>query len=114
MCFDECYSFYLSKQNGKPLFSASFFSEKASSRVELESVPVKEEEFASLLKLISENDLVKKAKNFKATKHSFEATDEVDYSLSIYSDIGNVFAELHPKELEDFFFELAEKYICIH
>lgn len=111
MCFDESYSFYLSKQNGKPLFSASFFSEKAGSRVELESVPMKEEEFASLLKLISENDLVKKTKSFKSTKHSFEATDETTHSLSIYSDTGNISAELHSKELEDFFFELAEKYI---
>ena len=111
MCFDNCYSFCLYEQNGKPLFSASFFSEKAGSRVELESVPVKEEELASLLKLISENDLVKKTKSFRKPKLSFEATDEADYSLSIYSDIGNVFAELHSKKLEDFFFELAGKYI---
>ncbi len=111
MCFDYCYSFYISKRNEKLLFSASFFLKNANGRICFEDAPVKEEAFSSLLDLISKTNLIKKANNFKAQEQSFEALDETTYSLSVYFETGSVFAKISSKELEKFFFELAEKYV---
>ncbi|MDO4379785.1 MAG: hypothetical protein Q4D20_02810 [Clostridia bacterium] len=110
MCFDYCYSFYISRRNGKLLFSVLCFLKNTNGRISFEDVPVKEEVFSSLLDLISKTDLIEKAKNFKTQEQSLEVLDEADYSLSIYFETGSVFAKISSKELEKFFFELAEKY----
>lgn len=113
MCFDFCYSFYLSKKDGKILFSASFFSEAENEHIEFENAPVKEEVLSSLFDLISKNNLFERAKNFKASEENFETLDETAYTLGIFFKSTSVFSRMRSKELEKFFFELAEKHIRI-
>lgn len=112
MNYSYTYSFSLFKSENNWVISAKCFADRESSEIEFENCRVTKREADELLNIISEKNLIWTIKHYKKPKFKYYAIDESTYYTSIsFVDGKSIGAEIYAgKNLENFFYYLANKY----
>lgn len=110
------YSFWVRADNSSMLFDADCYTGNYEIPTVLESVEISNDEYAELMKIIEEAQLIQYAENYKKPpKSPVFVSDETTYCFSLtFTDGENYLTYNRQEELENYFYALAEKYAETH
>ena len=110
MDYSHSYSFYLRKTENGWLFDARCFVDDHHKEVAFENRDVSNEDMKTLFEILERNDSIAYAENYKKPKKlPFEVMDETTYSFCLTFSDGSQYTTCDwQKELEEFFYRLAE------
>ncbi|MGN0601873.1 MAG: hypothetical protein ACI4I7_04105 [Oscillospiraceae bacterium] len=110
---DRSYGYYflLHRDNEKWLFDAECFTHDHEEETVFENREVSDEDMDMLFEILKQNDSITYAENYKQPKKSpFIVLDETTYGFGLtFSDGEQYSTRDWQKDLEDFFYRLAEK-----
>ena len=105
-----CYSFGLYKED-KWYFDCECFIKDFMEKVEIERMPISNDEVNMALDIIREKDLIYQAEKFKKIDSPFFTTDETTYTFILrFSDNMGKATTLSQSSLETLFYDLVKKY----
>lgn len=106
------YSFWAHKEDNGWLLDAECFTHTFETETKLENRELSGEDAEELLEILEQNESIAYAENYKEPKKfSAEVADETSYCFCLNFSDGNQYVTYdRQKDLETFFYRLAEKY----
>ena len=112
MDYSYGYYFQIHREQEKWLFDTRCFTHEYDRETVFENRDVSDEDMETLIEILEKNDSITYAENYQKPKNSpFEVLDETTYSFCLtFLDGSQYTTRDWQKELEEFFYRLAEKY----
>ncbi len=106
------YSFFVHKEEGNLLFDAECFVHDHKAEVALENQKLSFDEAEELMRLLEQNGSIAYAENYRKPKRlPLQAADETIYSFCLaFSDGDQYVTDERQKDIEEFFYRLAENH----
>lgn len=110
---DRCfgYSFRIHREQDKWLFDAACFTHDHEDETVFENREVSGKDMDALFEILDRNNLIAYAENYKKPRNfPFEILDETTYGFCLTFSDGSQYVTLdYQKELEEYFYRLAEQ-----